>query len=561
VHVSLTRHLPHRWSLLCILISGVVAVPTIAVLLSVFEDSGGAWAHLVETRLPAYVENTAILAVAVASLSVLIGTSTAWLVTACDFPGRRALTWALLLPLAVPAYLAAYAYTDLLQFAGPVQTRLREAFGWGRRDYWFPEVRSVEGAAAILTFTLYPYVYLAARTAFLEQCRTAMEVGRTLGRGPWRSFFTLALPLARPSIAAGAALVLMETLADFGAVDYCAVDTFATGIYRAWRSLESPAAAGQLSAVLLGAVSLVIAVELLARRRARHHQLGEGRGRHPRRRLGVIAAAAAIAACGLPVLIGFVGPAAVFAHMAWTTGDARAGEVAVEYGGNTLRLAAIGSVIATALALLVAFGRRLSPGPLTFAAGRLAGLGYAVPGTVIAVGLLAPLAWLDHRLNGWARAAFDWQPGLILTGSVVAVLFGYQTRFLGVALAMIESSFGRVRPTIDDAARVLGASRGRLMAAVHLPLLRVSLFAAVLLVFVDIAKELPATLMLRPFNFETLAVRVYQLASDERLEEAAFGGLAIIAIGLLPVVVLSALMERRGRAAASPAALAEAAIQ
>jgi iron(III) transport system permease protein len=538
----IARH--QLWSLVCLLIAGVVALPTLMVVVSVFQSSDGEWAHLADTRLPRYVQNTAVLAVGVGLLTVLIGTATAWLVTTCDFPGRSVCHWALLLPLAVPSYLAAYAYTDLLQFSGPVQSWLRETFGWGRKDYWFPPVRSAAGAIFVLTLTLYPYVYLAARTAFIDQAGRALEVGRTLGRGPWAGFLSLSLPLARPSIAAGGALVLMETLADFGTVDYFAVDTFATGVYRTWRSLESPVAASQLAAVLLGVVSVVVLVELVARRRARHFQPGQRALPVHRVRLRGGRAWASAAVCFAPVLLGFVLPAGVFLHLTGTAGDPQAARVVGEFGANSLQLAAAASLIAATLALLVGYGRRLGRGPLSFVAGKFAGLGYALPGTVVAIGLLTPLSWLDHRLNDVLVAAFGWQPGLVLTGSVVAVVFGYQTRFLGVALAMLDASFQRIRPSMDDAARTLGASTPRLMFRVHLPLLRVSLLAAVLLVFVDVVKELPATLMLRPFNFDTLAVRVYQLASDERLDQAAFGALVIIGVGLIPVAVLSRLLDR-----------------
>ncbi|MEM6459963.1 MAG: iron ABC transporter permease [Planctomycetota bacterium] len=537
----------NRWSLLSLAVCGVVALPTLGVLGSVFMPGGEEWRHLVETRLGTYTRNSLWLVLIVCTAAAVIGTAAAWVVTAFDFPGRRLLYWALLLPLAVPAYLSAYALTDLFQFSGPVQTALRETFGWSRRDYWFPEVRSLGGAAAILTFSLYPYVYLAARTAFVEQSSGALEVARTLGRGPWRGFFTLALPLARPSIAAGTLLVAMETLADFGAVDYCAVDTFALGVYRTWRSLESPVTAAQLSAVLLSVVALLVFAELLARRRARFFQLTTRRQPVRRQRLGAWGSVAALLVCGLPVALGFGLPAGVFVHMAWTTGDARAWEVVRDFTGNSVGLAAAASALAATLALVVVYGRRLGGGVVNAVAGRVAGLGYALPGTVIAIGLLIPLTWVDHRLNAAADAAFGWRPGLILTGGVAAVVLGYQCRFLGVALAMLDASLGRVRPTLDDAARTLGATRLRMVLRVHLPLLRSSVAAAVLLVFVDVVKELPVTLMLRPFNFETLAVRVYQLASDERLEESAFGALVIIGVGLLPVVILSRLIDRHGR--------------
>ncbi|MEM1108458.1 MAG: iron ABC transporter permease [Planctomycetota bacterium] len=540
------------WPLACLMICGLVALPTVTVLSSLFQPFGEEWNHLAETRLTDYIRNTAILGVAVCFFAALIGTAAAYLVGNHDFPGRGFFSWALILPLAVPGYIAAYAYTDLLEFSGPLQTWLRGTFGWGRRDYWFPQVRSLPGAVAILTFTLYPYVYLAARAAFVEQSRCVLEVGRTLDCGPWRSFFRIALPLARPSIVAGTLLVMMETLADFGAVDYFAVDTFATGIYRTWRGLESPTTAAQLATVLLSVVSLVLLVELLARRRARYHQLSSGRAAVSRTKLGIVGSAAAIVVCGLPVLVGFIGPAAIFIFMAIDTGDGRAVEVVREYGSNTLVLSAIAAAIAVALSLIVVYSQRLVRTRTTLIAGKFAGLGYALPGPVIAIGLLAPLSWADHKLNGLLTAGFDLQVGLVFTGSVFAVVMGYQTRFLAVALSMLETSFGRIKPSLDDAARTLGASNTGLMTRIHLPLLRASVFAAFLLVFVDVAKELPATLMLRPFNFDTLAVRVYQLASDERLEEAAFGALVIIGVGLIPVLVLSLLLDRHGRKAPAP---------
>ena len=535
------------WPTVGIVAAVCVALPVLTVLASVFADSDGEWRHLYETRLLDYVTNTLLLAGGVCGITVVVGTGTAWLTTLCDFPGRSFFRWALLLPLAVPAYLGAYAYTDWLQYSGPLQSGLRELFDWETAaDYWFPNVRTLPGAIVILSLALYPYVYLAARTAFLEQSGCALEVARTLGRGPWRSFWSVALPLARPSIVAGAALVLMETVAEFGAVEYCAVDTFATGIYRTWLGQGSITAAAQLSAVLLGAVALLVIVELISRRNARFHQATQRYRVLPSYRLSWLRSTLAIAACGLPILLGFAIPAALFAQMAWQSGDARAVELFADHAKNTLTVAAVASLLAATLALAIAYGRRLRPGLATLVPARLASLGYAVPGAVIAIGLLIPLTWLDFRINRivaeiWGR---EHRPGLILTGSIVAVVIGYQTRFLAVALAMIEASLDRVRTTLDDAARTLGAGGRGVLLRVHLPLLRGSVLAAVLLVFVDVVKELPATLILRPFNFDTLAVRVYQLASDERLEEAATGALAIILAGLIPVIVLSKLVDR-----------------
>jgi len=533
------------WTLLAVAASAVVAVPVLTVLYSLTQDSQGDWAHLAQTRLRGYLVSTAVVAGGVCLFAALIGTSMAWLVTTCDFPGRRVLSWALVLPLAVPGYLAAYAYTDLLQFAGPVQTHLRAAFGWGRDDYWFPDIRTHGGAIFILTATLYPYVYLAARTAFLEQSACTLEMARTLGRGPWRSFFSVALPLARPSIAAGTALVLMESLADFGAVDYCAVDTLATGVYHTWKALENPAAAGQLASLLLGLVAAAILLEMAARRRARHHHLSTRFCAHRRQKLRPIAAALALAVGVAPVLAGFVAPAGIFVRMAILRGDQRGLEIAWTHGQHSLLLAVIAAGVAVVLAVLIAYAHRLARGPVTAIATRVASMGYALPGTVLGLGVLIPLTFLDHRLNDLTQWLLGTRPGLVFTGTVFAVLLGYQTRFLGVALALVESSFKRVRPSLDDAARTLGASRRRLVLRVHLPMLRASVLAAGLLVFVDVVKELPATLMLRPFNFDTLAVRAYQLAKDERLEQAAFSALLIIAIGLVAVALLATLLAPR----------------
>lgn len=531
-------------------------MPVLVVLYQLTQDSQGEWSHLAETWLWEYVKNTAILAFSVCTIAMVFGTATAWLVTACDFPGRRFFSWALILPLAVPAYLAAYAYTDLLQPAGPVQTWMRDTFEWELSDYWFPNFYSMGGGIIILSATLYPYIYLAARTAFLEQSACSLEVARTLGRGPWGTFFRVALPLARPSIAAGTALVLMETLADFGAVERCGVKTLASGVYHAAIDLESKTASAQLASLLIGFVVLAIVIETLGRRRARHHQLSTRLRRIQRRRLGVLGSLAALTTCALPVLAGFSLPVGVFVHMAITTGSDRAADIAIDHGKNSLLVASIACLTAVVLAILIAYGHRLTRGPITAIAAKLSGLGYALPGTVLGVGLLIPLTWMDHTIydlteNLSDKTGIDWfqlvygkapEHYLIITGTLFAVLLGYQTRFLGVALAMIESAFGRVKPSMDDAARTLGASRLRLALRIHVPMLRASVLAAGLLVFVDVIKELPVTLMLRPFNFDTLAVRTYQLATDGRLEHASYSALLIVAIGLIPVIVLSWLM-------------------
>lgn len=523
-----------------------MATPIGVVLAHIGADSGGLWTHLASTVLPDYVQNTLLLALGVSLATGLTGVITAWTVTMYRFPGRRVFRWALLLPLAVPTYLTAYAYTDLLQFSGPAQTFLRQTFEWSRGDYWFPDPRTLGGAVAFLSLGLYPYVYLAARTAFVEQSVCVLEVSRTLGHGPWGSFFRVALPLARPSVIAGLSLVLMETLAEFGAVEYCAVDTFATGIYRTFKLTNSHAltAAAQLSACLLAFIAVLLVLEAFARRAARFHHTTTRYRRLPSWPLRGWRAAVAFAVCLLPVTVGFLVPLGLFVTKTLRFGDARAREMFLEIGRNSFTLAAMASTLAVLAALAVAFGRRLHPSwPVRFMA-RVAAVGYAIPGAVIAIGVLIPVTWLDHRLNALGARLFDWTPGLLLSGTVVAVLYGYQTRFLAVSLGLLQASLGRIQPSIDGAARTLGASPLRMLGRVHLPLLRGTLVSAALLVFVDVIKELPATLMLRPFNFDTLAVRVYQLASDERLNEASTGALALILVGLVPVAILARLLDR-----------------
>lgn len=533
----------HGWSLASLAIAALISTPIVVVMASVFFDSHGVWDHLVETVLGRYIRNTVLLAVGVVGGTLLLGTGTAWAVTLCRFPGRKFFTWALLLPLAIPTYLAAYSYTDLLQFSGPVQTWLRASFELQRDDYWFPEVRSLPGAIVLFSLVLYPYVYLAARAAFLEQSVCVLEVSRTLGLSPWRSFFRVALPLARPSLVAGASLVLMETEAEFGAVDYCAVDTFATGIYRTWMSRGSITAAAQLSACLLLFVAMAIVLEQFSRRRAKHYHPTYRYRELPSWPLRGWRAALVIVVCATPVLFGFVVPTAVFSWTAWRFGDPRARELFWELGKNTFVLAAVASLLSVLLAMVVAYGRRLWPAPLMRATAGVAGLGYTIPGGVIAIGILIPAVWLDHQLADLRDRLFETTSGLLLTGTVVAVILGYQVRFMAVSLNILGAGLTRIRTTLDDAARTLGATHGRMLVRIHAPLLRASLLAAALLVFVDVIKELPATLILRPFDFDTLAVRVYQLASDERLSEASTGALAIILVGLIPVYLLSRAMS------------------
>jgi iron(III) transport system permease protein len=523
-----------------LVVAALAAMPVSSVGLNLFVGGTSAiWAHLAQTVLSEYIANSLWLCLGVAVGVAVVGVTTAWLTAMHDFPGRRVFEWAMVLPLAVPAYVMAYVYTDFLQFVGPVQTALRETFGWEHGDYWFPDIRTLPGAVLMFVSVLYPYVYLLARSAFLERASGMLEAARTLGMGPWRAFFSVSLPLARPAIAAGIALALMETLADYGTVAYFAVNTFTTGIYRAWFSLGDRVAAAQLAAMLLGFVLLLLMVERVSRGRARYHDT-TGRNRPlAGRRLSGIRAWLASAVCLLPLLVGFLLPAGLLLKMALTEGDAQFGERFLLLSRNSFVLAGTTALLGVLLALLLAYGARLAKGGLAAGLNRLVGLGYAVPGAVIAVGVLIPVTRLDQWLAGQWESWFGNNPGLLLTGGIAALVYAYLVRFLAVALHTVESGLGKITSSMDDAARSLGLGQGASLRRVHAPLLRGSLLTAGLLVFVDVMKELPATLVMRPFNFDTLATQAYTLASDERLAEASTASLAIVAVGILPLILLS----------------------
>jgi iron(III) transport system permease protein len=531
------------WRLIALGAAAAVALPVVVVLACLLAPSGQIWAHLAGTVLQDYLWSTLGLALGVGCGVLVIGVGTAWLVSMCHFPGRHLFEWALLLPLAVPAYIIGYTYTDLLEFAGPVQSLLREATGWTRADYWFPQVRSLGGAIVVMSLVFYPYVYLLARAAFLEQCTCMLDVSRTLGRGPWGSFFEVAVPLARPAIAGGVALALMETLADFGTVQYFGVSTFTTGIYRTWFALGELTAAAQLAGVLMLFVLLVLTLERATRGLARYQHTAQSRLRSTYRLRGA-RGLLATGACALPVALGFAVPVVVLLAMGLRRGDAMFGGMFLELAANSFGLAALAAALTTALALIIGYGLRLRPTAAMRISARIAGLGYAIPGAVIAVGVLLPFARLDNALDAWMRASFGVSTGLLLTGSIGVLLFAYLVRFLALALNTVEAALAKVNRNLDDAARVLGRSPGRTLARVHVPLMWSSVLTAMILVFVDVLKELPATLILRPFNFETLAVRVYRFAADERLAEASTAALAIVLVGLLPVILLSRAIAR-----------------
>lgn len=522
----------------------LLAVPVLTVVASLLAPPDAVMSHVVGTVLQRYVTNTFGLILGVGAGVLVLGVGTAWLVTMCRFPSSRVCEWAMLMPMAVPAYILAYTYTSFLDVGGPVQAWIRTTFHVTVRDYWFPQVRSLEGAVVMLTLALFPYVYLLARAAFLEQSVCALEVSRTLGFGPWASFRKVALPLARPSIVAGLSLALMETLADFGTVQYFGLDTFTTGIFRSWYGMDSKSTAAQLSAVLLLIVAAIIVMERWSRGRAKfHHTSTRYSTLHPYRLRGIKALGAAFF-CWLPIVLGFILPAGLLVRLTQMGGDHLLGPAFVRFATNSLTLAGVACLVAVILATMIAYALRVAPGGAARFAATLGTMGYAVPGSIIAVGVLLTLGRFDNALDGWMRSTVGISTGLLLSGTGFALIYAYQARFLAVAYNAVEASLSKIKPGFDDAARTLGSSPLATLQRVHAPLMRGSLFTAMLMVFVDVIKELPATIIVRPFNFDTLAVRVYQLASDERLTEASTAALAIVVAGIIPVIVLSRAIAR-----------------
>lgn len=539
--------LADRWLLISALTAALAAVPVLTVLGISLTPTLDIWLHLASTVLPGYTANTLILFVGVGVGTTVIGVTTAWLVTMCRFPGWQSFEWALLLPLAVPSYILAFVVTDMLEFSGPVQGALRDLFGWKTvRDYWFPDIRTIGGAITMFSLTLYPYVYLLARSAFLQQSVCVLEVSRTLGRSGIASFFQVALPLARPAIVAGVALALMETLNDFGTVRYFAVNTFTTGIFDVWLSYNNAGGAAQIASVLLGFVVLLIALESISRRQQRFHHTSSKLRDLPGYRLSGWRRGAAVLVCSLPILLGFVLPALVLTVYAAESFPETFGDRFLVDAGSSLVLAAVAAVAAVGVGLLLAYANRIRGGKLLAILTRLSVIGYAVPGAVLALGIIIPFGWLDNQVDAAMRDLFGISTGLLLSGTTVALVFAYVTRFLAVSFGAASSGLAKVTRNMDNAARMLGRTPFGALREVHLPLIRASVITAGLLVFVDVMKELPMTLILRPFGFNTLATRAYDYASDERLWEASLPALSIVLVGILPVILMSrALRESR----------------
>jgi iron(III) transport system permease protein len=528
------------WGVGTAVVCVLVAMPLLAVGILAFGDNQNIWSHLAASVLLDYLTTTALLMLGVGVGTLLIGVATAWLVTMCRFPGKVIFEWALLLPIAMPAYIVAFVYTDILEYGGPVQGLLRDAFGWSSPlDYWFPEIRSLGGAIAMMTLVLYPYVYLLSRAAFLEQSVCALEVSRTLGRGPWASFFGVALPLARPAIVIGVSLVLMESLNDFGTVDFFAVKTFTAGIYDVWLNMNSVAGAAQLSTVLLTFVLLLIAAERWARGAKSYQQSTHRYRALPSYRLNGARALAGTLLCAMPVALGFMVPAAILGLNSLDHYHATLEADFAEHLWNSLRLSGSAAVIALLIGLFLAYGVRVSGSRRLRAASRFAAVGYAMPGAVLAVGIMVPFGAFDNTVDAFMKDTFGLSTGLLLSGTVAAVTFGYVVRFLALSFGSAEASLTKVTRSMEGAARTLGEGPFGTLRRLHFPLIRGSVLAAMLLVFVDGMKELPMTVILRPFNFETLATFVHQYASDELLEEASLAALAIVAAGIIPVILLS----------------------
>ena len=536
----LAKGTSRRWFFSALLITAIVALPVLSVIFLAFFPDENIWPHLMETTLPRYLVTTLKLMVGVGAITLFIGLSTAWAITMCEFPGRKFFEWAMLLPFAVPAYVIAYVYTSLLDYAGPVQGALREVFGWANAsDYWFPEIRSLEGATLMIGLVLYPYVYLLSRAAFLEQSPSLFSVSRSLGHSALSTFFKVVLPIARPAIAVGLSLVLMETLNDFGTVDFFAVQTLTAGLFDTWMNLGNLGGAAQIATTMLIFVVILVTLERYSRRR--QQQFAARDNREPIRRFTMTfpRQLVCVAVCAVPVLLGFVIPGVTLGIYAWEYFDESWNPEFVRNTLNSLFLSGTAALTTLLIGVTLAYSRRLHNTRGMQVLMRLSSLGYAMPGAVLAVGVIVPLAGFDNWLDSLMRNTFNVSTGLILSGSAFAIVFAYTVRFLAVSAGSVESALQKITPSMDMAARSLGNSPGKTLVRVHLPMLRGTLITAALVVFVDCMKELPATLILRPFNFETLATYVYQFASGERLYHSALPALIIVLAGIVPIILMS----------------------
>lgn len=536
----LAKRTSKRWLISAVLTTAIVALPVLSVIfLALFPDEN-IWPHLIETTLPRYLTTTIKLMIGVGALTLLIGLATAWAVTMCEFPGRKFFEWALLLPFAVPAYVIAYVYTSLLDYAGPVQRGLREWFGWqNASDYWFPEIRSLEGAILMIGLVLYPYVYLLGRAAFLEQSPSLFAVSRSLGHSALSTFFRVVLPIARPAIAVGLSLVLMETLNDFGTVDFFAVQTLTRGLFDTWMNLGNLGGAAQIATTMLIFVVILVTLERYSRRRQQQYAARDNRDPIHRFTMSFPRQIICVVVCAVPLIFGFIIPGATLGYYAWEYFDVSWNPDFIQNTFNSLFLSSAAALTTLIIGVTLAYSRRLHNTRGMQILMRLSSLGYAMPGAVLAVGVIVPLAGFDNWLDSLMRDYLGVSTGLLLSGTAFALIFAYTVRFLAVSAGSVESALQKITPSMDMASRSLGHTPGKTLINVHLPMLRGTLVTAALVVFVDCMKELPATLILRPFNYETLATYVYQFASDEQLYHSALPALIIVVAGIIPIILMN----------------------
>ncbi len=529
-----------RWSVGAVLIATLVLLPIFAVVWIALTPDQNIWPHLISTTLPRYLKTTAILVASVGLLAGITGSLSAWMVVMYRFPGSRWLEWLLLLPLAIPAYVGAYALVDFLEYAGPVQTALRDMFGWqSARDYRFPEIRSLGAAIVVLAAALFPYVFLLAKSAFREQSGCTYEVARALGAGPVARFWRVGLPLARPAIAAGIAIVMMESISDFGVVSYFSVQTLTTGIFSTWLEGGNASGAAQIASVVLVAVFILVAMEKRSRGQLRYFQTS--RQQRPVETLPLKGWRGWLATllCFVPFGVGFVLPVAVILSHALKNAGGWVDPRLIEALVNTLFVAGSAAIVTVLAAVFMVYGVRLTGRRLPALLVPLTTIGYAAPGAILGIGLLYPLSVADHFIADAIEAVTGADIGLLMTGSAYAIIYAYAVRFFAIAQGSVESAFGRVSPSLPMAARSLGQTAGGTLRRVYVPLIRGSLGTGLLLVFVDCVKELPATLLLRPFNFNTLSTRVYEQASLEKIGEAAPAAILVIAVGLAAVLLMA----------------------
>lgn len=527
------------WRIICYLLALLLILPVLVMLSAGINASSGLFIHLWQTVLPDYIANTLLLGVFVVLLSVTFGVISAALIVHTNVFGKNLLRWLLILPLAMPAYLVAYLYTDLFDYAGPVQRTLRAWFNWqSPADYWFFDMRTLTGASIIIALVLFPYVYLLTRTAFEQQDQNLLRASRLLGLSAKQSFYKVALPLARPAIAVAASLVLMETLADFATVQYFAVNTLTTAIYDTWLGYSDLAAANALASVLM----LFILLAVIGEQRARAGQLHQSNRINKNHQLIILPKPMQLLAssfCWLLAIAGFILPFTLLLDMAWQYSSSEQLLTLLPIGVNSIEVACWAATLTTLFALLLSLFKRLSTDKLAILPSQISSFGYAIPGTVLAMAMLATFAPADYALNDLAKWLGFTPPGLVLSGSIFAVVFAYLVRFAAIANGTIASGMEQISPSLDYAPASLGAGLKKTLSKIHLPLLKSSILLAWLLVFVEAMKELPAVLLLRPFNFETLSTHIYQLISDERLEQGALGAILIVLLGLLPVIWLN----------------------